>query len=209
MTEPSPPPNLPPKPPPLANQPPPPPVGNLWLNLLIGVSCAAFAFSGYWLYLGYRDNQRAEAQRQQDAANRGYLDGGLGAPELQTAADSALRFLRQRPEYAQEIGELLEPGKPFEYRVETTNELGHPDDLKFRMTLRGAKSHAWYDTIVRKAGDRWDLLSAQLTVPDNKAPEGRRVIHLLDPAPAPVLPPAPAPPPAMEPPPPSPPPATP
>ncbi|HTL52794.1 MAG TPA: hypothetical protein VL860_09490 [Planctomycetota bacterium] len=173
----------PPVPSPVTNQAPPSP-GNFWLNLLIAVSFMAFAFSGYWLYTGYRDSRAAEARRKAAEADRHFQDGGLGEPELRAASEAAIGFLKQRPEYAAEVGELLDPAKPFDYQVQAVDGPGGASDLKFRMTIRGVKSSAWYDTVLRPAaGGRWELLSAQLTVPDIKAADGRKVIHLLDPAP--------------------------
>ena len=178
-----------PTPAPLPVNEPPPPAGRAWLNTLIAVSFMAFAFSAYWLYMGYRDKTRDEAeQRRKEDEKRNeeqalFGNSGLSPTQVQTAADSAVKFLLQRPEFSTEIGPLINPKEPLAYRVSLTDELHHPDDLKFRMTVRGVTSHAWYDTILRRAGDSWELQQASLTVPDMKALDGRKVIHLLDPAP--------------------------
>ncbi len=181
----------PPGPPALTNTPAPPgsagPLRAALLNLLIGVSFMAFAFSGYWVYKVYRDRAAAaRAVAQHDAAEHAALGSAPGVNQLQAGVDSALAFLKQRPEFHREVGDLRHPEQALQWRVQATDELGDPDDVKFRITLRGTTSDAWYDCILRPAQGRWTLLAAMLTVPDAKAPDGRREIHLLDPAPAPA-----------------------
>lgn len=171
----------------LENAPPIPsrsPIAGWALNLLIVVVFAFFAFSVYWLYRESRHRAAAEALAQQRLVDeKAALQGAQGPGDLQAAADTALRFLTARPEFAQEVGELLQPDQPVEYRMQRTDELGHPDDMRFRMTVRGAKAHVWYDTILRLRHGEWQLLSAILTVPDSSKPDGRREVRLLEPAP--------------------------